>query len=250
MLARRFAILLALIAAFGISLAAQETPDANASSELRLTGAVRTAEGIPVPGATLRAIQTSSGKAWVSWTDENGKFEFPALPPGHYRIEISQLGFAPATRETDLSPASQAPLELSWMWELSQRSTLLRQRRRGKGTNPRIHRASSEAAKSEPSGAALRTLERLFQNQTTAAASNGAPGGAPEAAMDRAGRRTQWTARVAGRCGPGGGRRAFQQVGLNAQNQNNPEKHRRRRAKCPGEQADSLGKPPLRMRFR
>jgi len=50
----------------------------------------------------LRVIQTSTGKAWVSWTDENGKFDFPGWPSGHYRVEISQLGFcARATREMD-----------------------------------------------------------------------------------------------------------------------------------------------------
>jgi len=108
----RFAALLALIAVFGISLPAQQTPDTNAPAELRLAGVVRTAEGAPVPGSTLRVIQTSTGKAWVSWTDENGKFDFPGLPGGHYRVEISQLGFAPATKEIDLAPGPQAPIEL------------------------------------------------------------------------------------------------------------------------------------------
>src|SRR5580692_6492434 len=92
---------------FDIPLDAQNPTDTNAPAELPLTGVVRTSDGATVPGATLRAIQTSSGTAWVSWTDENGKFTFPALPAGHYRIEISQLGFAPGTQEIDLSPASQ-----------------------------------------------------------------------------------------------------------------------------------------------
>src|SRR5258707_13779557 len=97
---------------FGMSIAAQQTPDTNDPVGLRLAGVVRTAEGGPVPGSTLRVIQISTGKAWVSWTDENGKFDFPGLPGGHYRVEISQLGFAPAAREMDLAPGSQAPFEL------------------------------------------------------------------------------------------------------------------------------------------
>src|SRR5882762_5868427 len=110
--ASKFAALLALTAVFGISLPAQQTPDTNAPAELRLAGVVRTAEGAPVPGSTLRVIQSSTGKTWVSWTDENGNFDLPGLPGGHYRIEISQLGFAPAARKMDLAPGPQAPIEL------------------------------------------------------------------------------------------------------------------------------------------
>ena len=112
MLGRRFAVLLALTTVFGVSLAARQTPDTNASVELRLAGVVRTAEGTPIPGCTLRVIQTSTGKAWVSWTNENGKFDLPGLPGGHFRVEVSQLGFAPVTKELDLAPGSQALFEL------------------------------------------------------------------------------------------------------------------------------------------
>ncbi len=112
MLGKRLAVLFWLIAVSGISLAAQQIPDATPFAGLRLAGVVRTPEGTLVPGATLRIIQGSTGKAWVSWTDENGKFELPGLPSGHFRIEISQLGFAPATKEVDLTADSKAPLEL------------------------------------------------------------------------------------------------------------------------------------------
>jgi hypothetical protein len=104
--------LLALIPVLGVSLAAQQAPETNASAELHLTGVVRTAEGTPVPGSTLRVIQTSTGKAWVSWTNENGKFDLPGLPSGHYRVEVSQLGFATATREFDLAAESKASVDL------------------------------------------------------------------------------------------------------------------------------------------
>ena len=112
MLAGRSAGLFALIAVFGISLAAQQTPDANAPPEVRFTGVVRTTEGTPIPGSTLRVVQTSTRKAWVTWTDENGKFDLPSLPSGHFRVEVSQLGFAQATREFDLTAESKAPVEL------------------------------------------------------------------------------------------------------------------------------------------
>ena len=104
--------LFVLFAAFGVPLAAQDNPDANEPADSQLAGIVRTPDGTAVPGSTLRVIQTSTGKAWVTWTDQNGEFEFPALPAGHYRVEISQLGFAPATKEIDLASGKQAPVDL------------------------------------------------------------------------------------------------------------------------------------------
>src|SRR5579863_5350402 len=104
--------LLMLVAAFCIPLAAQDNPDANAPADSQLEGTVRSPDGTGVPGSTLRVIQTSTGKAWVTWTDENGKFEFPALPAGHYRVEISQLGFGSVTKEVDLAAGPQSALEM------------------------------------------------------------------------------------------------------------------------------------------
>lgn len=71
-----------------------------------LSGVVRTQEQIPIPGATIRVNNTDTGQAWVSWTDESGKFELPSLAPGHYHIEISQLGFAPASQDVQLPLAN------------------------------------------------------------------------------------------------------------------------------------------------
>src|SRR5262245_9394757 len=87
-----------LLATFNFSLRAQE-----GGATYTLAGTARTSAKVPVPGATLRVTQTSTGQAWVSWTDENGNYKFPALPQGHYRVEFSQLGFVDATREIDLT---------------------------------------------------------------------------------------------------------------------------------------------------
>jgi len=106
-------ILLALSTIHGVALAAQDiAAPHDTSANFQFTGMVRSAGGAGIPGTTLRVIQTSSGNAWVSWTDETGKFEFPALPDGHFRVEISQLGFAPATKEIDLGIAAQPSFEI------------------------------------------------------------------------------------------------------------------------------------------
>jgi hypothetical protein len=221
-----FAILLGWTGIFGGALAAQYNPAASApAADLRLTGAVQTAGGAAIPGSTLHVIQTSTGKAWVSWTDENGKFAFPALPTGHYRVEISQLGFAPATREIDLAAGTQVPLELKL----------------NIGTLAAITAApvtESAAAAKEPAKSAP-----AVGNHSANAPANGAAAGTPNAAPPgpggpqgrrygggagggqgggSGGARNGQGGGYAGTV-QGGGRRAFQQVGLNAQNQNNAD---------------------------
>ncbi len=232
MLARRFAVLLALIAGFGISIAAQQAPDTNAAGQVRLAGVVRTAEGTPVPGSTLRVIQTSTGKAWVSWTDEGGKFDFPALPAGHYHVEISQLGFAPANREIDLPGGSQSPLELKLdVGTLAAISAPSAAESAAKTLSPNAQ-APGEPAKPGPSGAAQPNSGSPSSQAPDAASASNGPAASP--GSSGTGRRPSGGYGGAqggsaggtrneqpGGAGSGGGRRAFQQVGLNSQNQNN-----------------------------
>lgn len=84
----------------------EQDPVSQAAPSGKASGIVRTVGGVPVPGANLRVVETTTGRAWISWTDENGRFDLPGLPLGHYRIEISQLGFENATQEFDLSGTS------------------------------------------------------------------------------------------------------------------------------------------------
>jgi hypothetical protein len=88
-----------------------------------VSGIVRTTEGTPIPGATVRLINTDTNKVWVSWTDESGKFEFPQIAAGPYRIEESQLGFAQASLivEVPMVPPGPVPviLRVATLAELS-----------------------------------------------------------------------------------------------------------------------------------
>lgn len=218
MFSSRFAVLLPLIAVFGISLPAQQTPDTNTPVELRLAGVVRTAEGAPVPGSTLRVIQTSTGKAWVSWTDENGKFDFPGLQGGHYKVEISQLGFAPATKEMDLAPGPQAPIELKL--EIGTLAAInappaTQESAKSVSTNAA---PSNEGAKSQASGETSANPANPASTGT-AAANNTTPasGGRPGGRFGQQG--GPGGVRQGQGGGQGGGRRAFQQVGLNGNSQ-------------------------------
>ena len=77
-----------------------------------VTGVVRTPEGTPVPAATVRLINTETNKTWLSWTDESGKFEFPQIPAGSYRVEASQLGFANASLVMQVPVVPPGPIPI------------------------------------------------------------------------------------------------------------------------------------------
>jgi hypothetical protein len=99
---RIFAVLITILLAVSAAGAATQGAQEATPAKVRVAGMVRTAEKIPVPGATVRLIQVSSGQGWVSWTDENGKYEFPGLPTGRYRIEVQQMGFEAANVEAEI----------------------------------------------------------------------------------------------------------------------------------------------------
>jgi hypothetical protein len=219
--------LLVLLAPLGVPLAAQDNSDSNAPADSQLAGAVRAPDGTAVPGATLRVTQTSTGKAWVTWTDENGKFEFPALPSGHYRVETSQIGFAPANREIDLASGMKAPIDLKLEVGTLAAITappLMEDEAKTPSSPP-----SNERAKSAPDTGAPETVT---SNPSTTAANSGtaASPGVRNGGGNGSQRPGGGGVRNGMQGGPGsggngqsGGRRAFQQVGLNGQNQNPAE---------------------------
>jgi hypothetical protein len=220
--------LLLLLAAFGFPLAAQDNPDDNAPADSQLAGTVRAPDGTAVPGATLRVIQTSTGKAWVTWTDENGKFEFPALPASHFRAEISQIGFAPASKEIDLVSGTKTPLDLKMdVATLAAITAPPSTESAAKAPGSLPSRESAKPAPPSTGSAPAAGETAAATSNTTANAANNGPAATP-AGQGSGGGGTR-TGGGGGRNGQqggpggngqGGGRRAFQQVGLNGQSQN------------------------------
>jgi hypothetical protein len=218
--------LLLLFTAFRAPLAAQDNPDASVPADSQLAGTVRAPDGTPIPGTTLRVIHTSTGKAWVTWTDESGKFEFPALPAGHYRVEMAQIGFASATKEIDLASGTLPPIELKM--ELGTLAAITAPPANENAAAPGAQ-LSNENAKSAPSGApSSKEPESGALNPSATEANMGAV--TPEGRIGRrnggqgvggaGGNGQQGGAKGATQ---GGGRRAFQRVGLNGQDQNPAE---------------------------
>lgn len=80
-----------------------------AEQTVSFTGYVRTSTGVGIPGASVRITNNDIKKSWATWTDAQGRFSLPALPPGHYHIEATQLGFSTNTSDFTLSGYNEKP---------------------------------------------------------------------------------------------------------------------------------------------
>jgi outer membrane receptor protein involved in Fe transport len=74
----------------------------NLAQAQRLTGAIRgdvkDDSGVALPGVTVTVSgETIMGGSQVAYTDEDGSYRFPALPPGTYKLAFTMEGFQPVT---------------------------------------------------------------------------------------------------------------------------------------------------------
>ena len=70
-----------------------------------ITGAARSGK-TPLPGATVTATNTLTGKKYVAATNSEGKFSLPGLARGRYVVRVEFMGFAVFTQEVVLKPES------------------------------------------------------------------------------------------------------------------------------------------------
>ena len=62
---------------------------------------------IPIPGATVTAIQ--GDKKVVTTTDDQGAYSFPDLADGVWNVQVEMLGFAKKTEEVGIAPNAPSP---------------------------------------------------------------------------------------------------------------------------------------------
>src|ERR1700680_108198 len=126
------AAVLSVLAVLPLGAVCQASPDvtsipnvdnASAPATTIVSGTVRTVLNAPVPGATVRVIQISSGRSWVSWTNDDGKFSFPDLPVGSYRLEVRQLGFGRTQAELNFAAGTSVEAQLTLHVDISSTPT-------------------------------------------------------------------------------------------------------------------------------
>ena len=79
---------------------AAQTPPTNT---YEITGLAHSGKS-PLPGATITAANTLTGKKYAVVTDNQGNFAFTNVPRGRYVIRIEFMGFAILTQEVVLNP--------------------------------------------------------------------------------------------------------------------------------------------------
>jgi hypothetical protein len=95
------------------SLRAQETAPASPTAQSATTPAAAPAYEIsgstrsgktPLPGVTVTAANTLTGKKYATATNSEGKFGLSGIPRGRYVVRVEFMGFAAFTQEAVLNP--------------------------------------------------------------------------------------------------------------------------------------------------
>ncbi len=85
---------------------AQET-SAPAATTFQISGVVKSGK-TPLPGVTVTAANTLTGKKFSVATEIDGSFVIKGVPRGRYVVKIEFMGFATLTQEVALNPANPA----------------------------------------------------------------------------------------------------------------------------------------------
>jgi len=108
-------VFLALAADSPAALPAQQNPPVAQAPAYRITGTVHSGK-TPLPGVTMTAANTLTGKKFTTATASDGTFAFGGLPRGRYVVRAEFMGFAEQTQEVVLNPenpSGKAQFELT-----------------------------------------------------------------------------------------------------------------------------------------
>ncbi len=101
---------------------------ASAQSTITVTGVVKDATGVGVPGVTITATNQKTNASQTTTTASGGSFSI-ALAPGTYSVSTSVAGFRKATQVVDVTTAAPKPIEFSLEAALSEEITVTAMKR-------------------------------------------------------------------------------------------------------------------------
>ena len=108
---RGIPILILFALPLGWHLSAQEPSPAAAQSgaapAYEISGSARSGK-TPLPGATVIASNTLTGKKYTVVTNAEGKFSLNGIARGHYVVRIEFMGFAVFTQDLVVNPENRA----------------------------------------------------------------------------------------------------------------------------------------------
>lgn len=77
----------------------------------RIQGIVSDSNGAVLPGASVTATNLGTSRAVSTVTNENGEYTIPALPPGQYKLDVTQAAFKTTTQNVTLEVSQVAGLD-------------------------------------------------------------------------------------------------------------------------------------------
>src|SRR5260370_8380463 len=103
---KRFFFFTGMLFAFFLSTAAQ-IAFAQVDTA-RLQGTITDASGAALVGATVAVTNIDTGRETNVTANDLGYYTVSALPPGHYRVEVTEKGFKKVSRALELQVAQVA----------------------------------------------------------------------------------------------------------------------------------------------
>ncbi|HTZ49835.1 MAG TPA: TonB-dependent receptor [Verrucomicrobiae bacterium] len=82
---------------------AQDTPPPPPITSFQITGTVKSGK-TPLPGVTVTAANTLTGKKFSAATAPDGSFVMKGMPRGRYVVKVEFMGFATQTQDVVLNP--------------------------------------------------------------------------------------------------------------------------------------------------
>jgi virginiamycin B lyase len=112
---KRNAQLLALVclAAAALFFHAASGVSQPASGTSALSGTVKSADGKPLEGVGVSARGANDTFATTVYTDDAGRYLFPPLPAGDYKMRAQAVGFEAARTDAQLGAGSSKPVDLT-----------------------------------------------------------------------------------------------------------------------------------------
>ncbi len=83
------------------------TPKATSSRSGGVNGIVVEPDGSPLRGEPVKITAFGLGVLWQTTTDDNGRFRFADVLPGHYDLEIRRVGYNPVKKSISIVAGGQ-----------------------------------------------------------------------------------------------------------------------------------------------
>ncbi len=93
-----------------------------ASPEASISGKVVDPSEAVIPGVTVVIRNVETGVRQMTTTNSDGFYSLPALPPGHYQIEVHHSGFRPVLRSGLILETGNA-MEIDLKLDLGEQTT-------------------------------------------------------------------------------------------------------------------------------